>query len=103
MLVNDIDRYVDSVQPVQVSLQLCTDIAHFGNECCDLVVIAIALQNQNVVAQVPNGLLKGRPEAPLRLPGPGVSLQPIDASVELLAVFQDGAPAATMPPIARPV
>ena len=50
---------------------------------------------------VPNGLLEGRPEAMLRLPEAGVSLEPIDASVEPLAVFADGAPAATIRPFSK--
>jgi hypothetical protein len=47
---------------------------------------------------VPNALLGDLREAPLRLPVPGVGLQPVDPSVELLAVFGDGTPAATVRP-----
>ena len=58
MLVNDINRYADRIQAVQVSLKLGSHVAHFGNKCSDLVVVTITLQYQDFVAQVFSGLLK---------------------------------------------
>ena len=51
LLINNIDRDGDSIQPVQVRLQVRSDTTQFRDERRDLVVVAIALQDQYVIAE----------------------------------------------------